>query len=307
MPRRRPAIATTGPPSAIARSTRRKAIRANSGRPVSESFALADRAAADAEIVALTHQALREAGLTQMTLRIGDVGILAGLLDALAMPERWRRRLRHQFWRPDAFRAELKRLTTAPDEAARRLPPPLAALDPADPARAEAIVADYLDRNAIELTGVRGLAEITDGVLTAVADARAEPLDPAHASLIEQTIAVTAPASQAIARLAAVTRPAGLDLTALYDGLDRRLGLIKQAGVNLTDATFSGDFGRKFEYYTGFVFELSSADLGRNNPVAGGGRYDGLLEAIGAPRAVPAVGAAIYTERLLSVQAGGAA
>ena len=47
-------------------------------------------------------------------LRIGDLGLFAALLEGAEMPERWRRRLRHQFWRPDAFRAELRRLTTNP-------------------------------------------------------------------------------------------------------------------------------------------------------------------------------------------------
>ena len=37
---------------------------------------------------------------------------------------------------------------------------------------------------------------------------------------------------------------------------------------------------------------------------AGGGRYDELLRVIGAPHPIPAVGAAIYTDRLLLAAAG---
>jgi len=47
--------------------------------------------------------------------------------------------------------------------------------------------------------------------------------------------------------------------------------------------------------------------LGKGSPIAGGGRYDGLLKAVGAPEQVPAVGSAIHTERLLSVVNGGEA
>ena len=50
----------------------------------------------------------------------------------------------------------------------------------------------------------------------------------------------------------------------------------------------------------GFVFEVLALSLGPASPVAGGGRYDGLLKAVGAPRDVPAVGGAIHTERLLA-------
>jgi ATP phosphoribosyltransferase regulatory subunit len=68
-----------------------------------ESFAAADREADDAAVLALTVEALREAGLGRIEIRIGDLGF-AALIHALRMPERWRARLKHQFWRPDAFR-----------------------------------------------------------------------------------------------------------------------------------------------------------------------------------------------------------
>jgi ATP phosphoribosyltransferase regulatory subunit len=45
--------------------------------------------------------------------------------------------------------------------------------------------------------------------------------------------------------------------------------------------------------------------LGRASPVAGGGRYDGLIASISGAGAMPAVGVAIHTERLLAIAAGG--
>jgi ATP phosphoribosyltransferase regulatory subunit len=73
----------------------------------------------------------------------------------------------------------------------------------------------------------------------------------------------------------------------------------------MSEVPFSGEFGRNVAYYSGFVFEILVAALGPGSPVAGGGRYDGLLKAVGAPRDVPAVGAAIHTERLLAAVRGG--
>jgi ATP phosphoribosyltransferase regulatory subunit len=55
------------------------------------------------------------------------------------------------------------------------------------------------------------------------------------------------------------------------------------------------------------VFEIATPRLGAASPVAGGGRYDGLLAAAGAPRSVPAVGSSIHTERLLAALNGGGA
>ena len=78
-----------------------------------EFFAAADRERDDAAVLALIVEALREAGLEQFQLKIGDLGLFSALLEALAMPKRWRRLLRHYFWRPEAFHAELARLTSA--------------------------------------------------------------------------------------------------------------------------------------------------------------------------------------------------
>src|SRR6516165_8871035 len=66
-----------------------------------ECFAAADRERADAEVLAVIAGALNDAGLARYTLRIGDLGLFGALLDAVHMPQRWRRRLRHRFWRPE--------------------------------------------------------------------------------------------------------------------------------------------------------------------------------------------------------------
>jgi ATP phosphoribosyltransferase regulatory subunit len=54
------------------------------------------------------------------------------------------------------------------------------------------------------------------------------------------------------------------------------------------------------EYYTGFVFELWARDAEGPVQIAGGGRYDTLLEQLGAKRATPAIGFVIRTERVLA-------
>jgi histidyl-tRNA synthetase len=55
---------------------------------------------------------------------------------------------------------------------------------------------------------------------------------------------------------------------------------------------------RGLDYYVGVTFEMVSDRLGGQDSVAGGGRYDGLIEAIGGPN-LPATGFAIGMERLL--------
>jgi histidyl-tRNA synthetase len=60
---------------------------------------------------------------------------------------------------------------------------------------------------------------------------------------------------------------------------------------------------RGLDYYTRTTFEFVSDDLGAQNALLGGGRYDGLSEAIGGPKA-PGIGFAIGEDRLvLTLQA----
>src|SRR6202522_1424482 len=62
---------------------------------------------------------------------------------------------------------------------------------------------------------------------------------------------------------------------------------------------------RGLDYYTRTTFEFVSEDLGAQNALLGGGRYDGLSEAIGGPKA-PGIGFAMGEDRLvLALQAQG--
>ena len=74
--------------------------------------------------------------------------------------------------------------------------------------------------------------------------------------------------------------------------------------------TYLNDLGVKFsvnkqlvrglDYYNRTVFEIKSNNLGSQNAVCGGGRYDGLVEMLGGP-ATPAVGWAMGMERLYAL------
>lgn len=57
---------------------------------------------------------------------------------------------------------------------------------------------------------------------------------------------------------------------------------------------------RGLDYYTGTVFEWVTDELGAQNAVCGGGRYDGLVEEIGGPP-TPAIGFALGIERLVEL------
>jgi histidyl-tRNA synthetase len=59
---------------------------------------------------------------------------------------------------------------------------------------------------------------------------------------------------------------------------------------------------RGLDYYTRTTFEIHTEALGAQSAVAGGGRYDGLVEALGGP-SIPASGFAIGFDRLAEIVA----
>ena len=64
-----------------------------------------------------------------------------------------------------------------------------------------------------------------------------------------------------------------------------------------------GTLVRGLDYYTRTVFEFESTELGAQNALGGGGRYDGLIEQLGGPP-TPGVGWAAGIERILLAASG---
>jgi len=271
-----------------------------------ELFGAADPSEAEAEILDLIVQALAAAGLDRhaLTMQFGDLGLMAALLDALDMPPLWRARLKARFGRPAAFKAELDRLTEGGARAPLKIPAALQAeLQGARGGALVARVGAHLDAHGLEIIGARSLADVAEGLAATIEDARAQPLSRATASLINSYIGIDAPCRRAGDEIAALVRPAGLDLARPLEQFARRLDCLNARRIDLGAATYSGSFGRTLGYYTGFVFEIGGPGLKANSPVAGGGRYDGLLRIAGSSVDIPAVGAAIHTERLLAATA----
>ncbi|MEI9929513.1 MAG: ATP phosphoribosyltransferase regulatory subunit [Rhizomicrobium sp.] len=264
-----------------------------------ELLGLEDRAAADAEAMRLTVEAVRAAGLENFTLKIGDLGLFSALIDALDVPEQWRGRLKRHFWRKGYFEALLQRLTSGAANDSQRL---LAHLGGLAPDEARVAVEGLLDMVGEAPLGARTREEIVDRLIEQAADAAALRLDPKVAHVITSMLEISGPAPAALAEIRTLTKTAGIALEGPLAAMTARLAALESLHIDPEDVAFAAHFGRNMEYYTGFVFELWSRDAEGAVQVAGGGRYDGLLEALGAGRSIPAIGCAIRTERVLAAR-----
>jgi len=88
-------------------------------------------------------------------------------------------------------------------------------------------------------------------------------------------------------------------IDSLCPGCSRHLGEVRES-LDAVGVPYIINPGivRGLDYYTRTVFEITTEELGSQNAVAAGGRYDGLVEELGGPR-TPAVGFAVGMERLI--------
>ena len=84
--------------------------------------------------------------------------------------------------------------------------------------------------------------------------------------------------------------------------MDELKELVKKARVYGIERMIEVDFSlvRGLDYYTRTIFEIQTGSLGAQSAVAGGGRYDGLIKALGGPD-TPATGFAIGFDRLAEI------
>ena len=266
-----------------------------------ENLGAQNRDAADIEVLSLTVEAVRAAGLKDFSIKLGDLGLFSALVDALDIPPQWRGRLKRHFWRPGYFKELLERLSQGAATPAANY---LAHVGQASPAEARAALEglmDYLGGGRATLGG-RTRDEIVERLLEQAAEAAALRLDKAQVALIENVLSVSGSAREAIAKTRTLTRGIGTSLEAPLATMERRIVALSTLGFGDAHVSFAARFGRNMEYYTGFVFELWSRDAEGVLQVAGGGRYDTLLKSLGAPNDIPSVGCAVRPERVLAAR-----
>ena len=264
-----------------------------------ESFGRADLAAADAEMLALGLEATAGYGLATTDIRTGDVALFSALIAGLDLAPAWKRRLIKDFNRKTNLAQDLDRLMLGGNNARPEYQGVLAALAGSDPKGAHALVTDLLSIAGINAVGGRSVAEIADRFLEQSALGAGSKLPRDVRGLIERFLAIGGDPDEAAAALRALAADAGLTeaMAPALDLFETRNGFLAARDVDLKRTQFSTAFGRGFDYYTGFVFELTDPSR-TGDPLVAGGRYDGLLTRLGAAEPIAAVGFAVWIERL---------
>jgi ATP phosphoribosyltransferase regulatory subunit len=264
-----------------------------------ESFGRQDRAAADAETLALALEATSAFGVRDVEIRTGDVALFNALLDALNLYPVWRRRLVKDFNRKISLEQDLEGLARTTATTRSEYEGVLAALAGSDRKAALAFVTDLMSIAGTTNVGGRTTAEIADRFLEQ-STLKGGALPREAITVLKRFLSISGNPDDAVAALRGLTADAKLDLGGAIDQFESRVGFMAARGIDVKTTRFSTAFGRGLDYYTGFEFELHHKGNGAE-PLVAGGRYDGLMTQLGSPTPIPAVGFSVWVDALTRI------
>ena len=253
-----------------------------------ELYGGGDPAPPDAAAAGLAWRAAVAGGRTDLVMEMGDIALFRQFLDALGLARALAVRLERAFRRPRSLRAELERAqqSNGGGEASNgQLSAMLARLPEPDAAKA---LEELWALAGVQPVGGRSPGEIVHRLAERAEAARAPALAAAQAQKIAAFLAISDRPAAALEQVRALADGPSLDRA--LQAWAVRLERLAEEGVPADRQRFSPAFGRAFGYYDGFLFEVRSAALDAERPVAAGGRYDGLMARLGAKTRTGAVG-----------------
>ncbi|MEX6505121.1 ATP phosphoribosyltransferase regulatory subunit [Jiella sp. M17.18] len=266
-----------------------------------------NRATADARALADALACLKACGVETASLDVvlGDQGLFEAFLRALGLPEGWQRRLIRTFGHDEQLQAALAALAKGGGDALSGLSPDL--LDLARDREEGALIrliAHRMEEAGLPPHSGRSPGEVASRLIEKVAVAEAR-LGEGAMELLNAFLSIDCPLDEAGDRLAELAASAKLELGRALTIFETRNLALQAAGVDLAAVRYLAAFGRPIDYYTGLVFEVRAP--GSADPFAGGGRYDRLLTILGAEGPIPAVGFALWMDRIAAAARGGVA
>ncbi len=232
------------------------------------------------EIINLIDQSLIKVSNKKTTIKINDINIFYSLVDSLKLPSRWSLRLKRHFWRPEYFSELISRLSSNSD-----IQKNVFELD-----KKSYFKMRKLDQNSM-IAG-RKISEILKRFEKKIKEPRSNIDGKRVARIVNKFLKINCSFKNAKSELKNFEAKNNLNLK--LDGFD-----IFNLNFKNNDVIFSSNIGRNVEYYTGFVFEIIKKS--KNLNLASGGRYDNLIQILGASKKIPAIGGAINYDNLLKL------
>ncbi|MBI2912201.1 MAG: ATP phosphoribosyltransferase regulatory subunit, partial [Chloroflexi bacterium] len=273
--------------------------------------------AADAEAIAVAVAGLRAVGIDGFRVVLGHVGVILQLLENLQLPDRLRGLLMANLEDlargrrgPHQIEEELRGLglvAVAGDVLTSPSLPPLGgeggqAVGGLGPEESASLVRRMLVGMGAGTSGGREPEEIVQRLVRKLATESEEQRLGLALRFLHEFGRVRGSLQVALAQAHDIVVRHGLNPAPL-DELREVAELLGEEGLGYQELLLDFGLARGLAYYSGMVFEVIDGQPG-GQQLCGGGRYDGLVHALGGRGEVPALGFAFGLERLLESSAG---
>lgn len=256
---------------------------------------------ADAEILSIACGGVEELGLSGWTVRIGDTGLLNSVLDTYGLSDATRGFV---FAHVDGLKTgstSVDDLVALADEMGLVRARGGGDMVPQDAEggseAARQLVRDMLSDSVSSPVGRRTTEQIVERLLRKLQSADSPDELAAALALVADLSKVSGAPDETLTTVEEILRSHGTD-PLMADGLRALIDVLPERGVPLANVVLDLSFVPGIAYYTGIVFEMFCE--GEEGPVTvgGGGRYDGLVKALGGED-VPAMGFALRLDRVV--------
>ena len=163
------------------------------------------------------------------------------------------------------------------------------------------LVRDMLSDSVTSPVGRRTTEQIVERLLRKLQRADSPDKLAAALALVGDISKIRGAPDATLQRAEAILRSHGCD-PASIGGLRTLFDVLPERRVPLSNVTLDLSFVPGIAYYTGTVFEISCEGEERPVTLGGGGRYDGLVKALGGED-VPAMGFALRPDRIANALA----
>ena len=258
-----------------------------------EDIGNSDKSAADINAISTALGVLGACQISDAELVIGDQSIFTTLLDSLEIPAAWRKKLVRSFGDDALLRTHIAEMAEGGSAATNLFPKEITeGLAQGDTDQLTAAVTGMMLADGLPLVGGRTPSAIVERIQEK-AELGSIRLEVDKRKILEKFLDLDVNLQNAGQELEGFAKASGLQLPGSVEALENLTrGLTELNG----QARYKASFGRRLDYYTGLVFEIYPAKS--RKPVIGGGRYDQLMTLLGATKEIPAVGFAIWVDRL---------
>ena len=256
----------------------------------------------DAEVLGTALGSLQQVGARECELRVGHLGVLGDLLCSYGLSEPAKlfivgqvQGMKSGSTDVAAMKARAEDVGLLRSEGTSRAGASLAEMDSE---AARELIQDVLNEAIRSPVGRRTTEEIIQGLMRKVHDTDDHPHTfEAAASLIGKLARLDGTPGEVLDGARRIARDQGVSAGS-FDELERLFDLL--AGGLADEAQLTLDLGlaRGISYYSGVIFELVYCSQGQGVSLGGGGRYDGLVRALGGREDVPALGFAFNLDQI---------